>query len=134
MFTNCMKKIVQQELTITQVYMNMFRGYFLFISETKQGKLPMLTVDGGKVIAQSSAMCRYIAREFGMYSCVCSLMDMSQFYKYLNWSLHYQDSMHGHLVMLSLTILLLCHILIYKTHQPYAIHSSSKNISKSGQI
>ena len=36
------------------------------IAGTKQGKLPMLNVDG-KVIVQSGAISRYLARELGAY-------------------------------------------------------------------
>lgn len=37
----------------------------LFLQETPQGQLPILTIDGANTLPQSLAIARYLAREFG---------------------------------------------------------------------
>ena len=41
------------------------RFIFIFLTETPQGQLPILTIDGTVVLPQSLAIARFLAMEFG---------------------------------------------------------------------
>lgn len=58
-----------------------------FFSETPQGSLPVLEIDGKKKICQSVAIARYLAREFSKFKRLISSVEaeiLTNFYNFKN--------------------------------------------------